>query len=65
MILLIVLIKTVTAEFKYNQTLPTKVLMKLTIKKKKKKYNDFSWDNYMGNLTAHWIKTESIYVIYS
>lgn len=49
MIPLIVLIKTVTAEFKYNQTLPTKVLMKLTIKK----YNDFSWDNYMGNLTAH------------
>jgi len=49
MIPLIVLIKTVTAEFKYNQTLPTKVLMKLTIKK----YNDFSWHNYMGNLTAH------------
>lgn len=39
-----------TAEFKHNQTLPAKVLMKLTIKKK---YNDFSWDNYMGNLTAH------------
>lgn len=39
----------VTADFKCNQTLPTKVLMKLAIKK----YNDFSWDNYMGNLTAH------------
>lgn len=49
MIPFIVLIKTVTAEFKYNQTLPTNVLMKLSIKK----YNDFFWDNYMSNLTVH------------